>query len=212
MPQKKVSLEGYVSVTDVIKECKRNGVKVNPESLKWRIGHGKIPAIRDSQDIRKRRLIPVGEIPNIIVYYSLLEDAKNGKYYSLLKLAKDIGLKERSLHPRANKLGIETFKIGNRRVMEKREYDKWRIILKREQERKRNCVSLSFVGKQFGVSHNSILYRIKKGEIPATRIGYKHKIPKKEFEEHGDEWRKRCGYSNNNAKGSNNSTFILDEH
>lgn len=190
------SLEGYLSISEAVKRCNKYCVKVPIGSLKWRIDHGKFKYVRDPYDKRKRRLIPIGEIPNIFGYYTELSDVRNGKYCPLSKLAKEIGLKERSLHGRANKLGIETFRIGNYRVMTKREYFKWKLILNREKEKEKNYVSTLDVGKQFGFSHNRIVYWIKKGVIPAIKTNHKYQISKKDFEEHRDEWEKQCNCIN----------------
>ena len=188
------SIENYIPLKKVVEEGKRNKVNILFKSLKWRIDHEKISAVRDPNNIRKRRLVLAEELPDIIAYYSQLQDSKTENYRDLSELAENVGLKSRSLHPRAEKLGIITTKIGNRRVMTKREYDKWRIIL----DRRKKYLSTGFIGRSFGVSHHLIVYYVKRGIIPAVKIGSQYRVSKLEFEENKEEWRKQCCYLGNN--------------
>ena len=74
--------------------------------------------------------------------------------FDISKLAIDVDLKERSLHTRADKLGIKTIGVGNKRVMEKKEYTKWRIILGVKKTRKRNLKVNWEVQKALGILYN----------------------------------------------------------
>ena len=197
MPRTNPPPRGYVSVTGVIREGKKNGLEIGLNTLKWRIDHGQILAIRDPDDCRRRRLIPSMEIPNVIAHFSELYESRNGKYCSLSKLATDLGMKKRSLHPRAKEIGIETFKIGNRRMMTKKQYFKWRFLLSRKQEKKKKYISTGYLGRYYGVSHYLVLHYVKIGRIPAERFDRGYMISRKDFEENKEEWRMRCGFPGN---------------
>jgi biotin operon repressor len=187
-----LSLENYLSLSEVVNECKNQGLYVKPLSLKWRLVNNKFSCIRDQNDIRKRLLVPREELPNIIAYYSELKDHKGGNYHSLTALARELGLKERSLYPRAEKLGAQ--KVGDKWFIPERDYQKWKLIFQRRRKRKKDYVSTGEIAKEFGTSHHMIVYHIKQGEIPATVLEKQYFVSRQEFEAHKDEWRQRVGY------------------
>ena len=199
MPWKNTPPKGYVSTVDIKKACKRNGLEVSLGSIRLRIDNNKIPSIRDIND-RRSRFVPVEEIPNIIAYYSKLHKSRGRDYYKLSKLATDLGLHRRYLHQMADKIGINTVKIGSITLIEKNEYFKWRILLSRKQEKEKKYVSTGDVGRYFGVSYQLIWYNIKRGRIPAEKLGYYYRISRKDFEENKEEWRKQCGFPDNGEK------------
>ena len=184
--------EGYLSVFDVVKICKRNGLRVKPGSIKWRFDSGKIKGIRDLEDPRKRRLISLEELPGIMGHYEKLNDARvEGR--CLCDLARDLGIEEKTLYSIAKRKGIKTSQFGNMKILSDREYIKWKIILRKEMETKKNYLTTGELAKEWNTSHYRIVYWIKTGKVPAKKRDNKYLILKKEFQEYGNEWKKDCG-------------------
>jgi len=187
--------EGFLTLGQVVAAAKKRAVSLKLSTLKYRTSKGIIKGVvRDETDSRRRRLVPTGIAQKLIeteaVQKIILDGLKTGDYVPLSKLAKDTGFKERSLHLRAGKRGIKTIKVGNKRLLEKAEYKKWRIRLTFQIK---NTVSTGFLGKKWGVSHNRIVYWIKRGYIPAKKYGSEWRISKKLIKKEEADWKKRCG-------------------
>jgi len=183
----------YLSVYEVMGRLKEEGIKVSLNSVKHRIDTGMIyGAIRDEADVRKRRLVPFDAMPSIIDYYQKIDRIREGEDYTLSHLARDCSLESKYLLARANKIGIKTMKIGNFCVMEKKEYDKWRIYFGAREKYKKKYVTTGFIGRAWGISHFLVDYYIKRGKIPGKKIGKRYFISREAFNTEGEKWKDEC--------------------
>ena len=176
----------YFSVHDIVGLGMKRGIKISLNGLKLRIDSGRVPgAIRDKTDAMKRRLVPFDAVPYIIDYYQKIDRIREGECYTISRLARDCRLESHSLLTRANKIGIKTMKIGNFCVMEKKEYDKWRIYFGAREKYKKNYVTTGFIGRAWGISHFLVDYYIKRGKIPGKKIGKRYLISREAFNTEG---------------------------
>jgi len=183
--------QGYVNISYVAKKCNDSGVKVNPDSIKFRFDKGEIAGIRELDD-KKRRLVAIHEIPEIIMYFQKVWEVKNKKR-NLCDLARDLGIKEGTMYEIAKRRGVQTARWGNMEVLSEKEYEEWKSILEKERDEREKYLSTGEIADYLGISRYLVIYHIKKGRIQAQRIGDKYYTPKETFEKNKEEWKRKYG-------------------
>jgi hypothetical protein len=182
---------GYASINYVAKKCKDSGIDVNPGSIKFRFDKGEIAGIREL-DGRKRRLVSILEIPDVILYFQKVQEVKNKKR-SLCDLARDLGINEGTMYEIAKRREIHTARWGNLEVLSEAEYSTWKDLLKeemnRDKELQKDYLTTGQIAKELGTTHHMVIYWIKIGKIPAEKKDNRYFISRKEFEEHGEDWK-----------------------
>jgi len=176
------NLERLVSVSQIQKKLRVAGINLSNYSIIWRIHKYEENPEKDKNG---RILVERETASEIFHFYLKLKEG-----YSLSRIARDAGISPKKLYSRMRRMKIPAKIVGNKKIVEKREYQKWRIILLKERKIRERTISTPEAGKVLGIDYNMIRYYIKKGIILGIRSRRVYRVYKEEFYNRLEEWKK----------------------